>query len=174
MFAYTGGLQGDTGAKGDTGNTGAKGDTGDTGEQGIQGIQGIQGEQGEAGVTTASQHVSRPSASGYDKGLGDLTVDTAWHDLDLSAICPAGTTLIHIELRLYSANDALECQWRRNGETGGNAFIRCLSGGYDADFTYAFWVGCDANRVIEYLVQSGSWTNIDLIVLDYIKDAELS
>jgi len=58
MFAYTGGLKGDTG---DTGEAGAKGDTGDTGaqgEQGIQGIQGIQGEQGETGSAFESRFMA--------------------------------------------------------------------------------------------------------------------
>ena len=49
MFAYTGGLKGDTGnagaagAKGDTGDTGAAGAKGDTGDTGAQGIQGVPG-----------------------------------------------------------------------------------------------------------------------------------
>lgn len=62
MFAYTGGLKGDTGAagsdgaKGDTGDTGAKGDTGDAGIQGIQGIQGV------PGTAFASQFSARRTA----------------------------------------------------------------------------------------------------------------
>ena len=59
MFAYTGGL------KGDTGNTGVKGDTGDAGAQGEQGIQGVKGDKGdtgEAGTTFASRFMAMRSA----------------------------------------------------------------------------------------------------------------
>ena len=66
MFAYTGGLKGDTGdagaagAKGDTGDTGAagaKGDTGDTGAQGIQGIPGTSFDSRFAVYRTGAQSI---------------------------------------------------------------------------------------------------------------------
>lgn len=122
------------------------------------------------GIASASQHVYRAGFAGYDFSLGDFTVDSAWHDWDLSGIVPAGTTVVHCRARLYTgASLSLVFQCRKNGETDGNAMSRLFTHPLNQDWDYDFWVNVDGDRVAEYFVQTGGWNNLDIIILDYIK-----
>lgn len=73
MFAYTGGL------KGNTGDTGAQGDAGVQGDQGIQGIQGEQGESGTAFVSRCKAYadgvVSVPTTTYTKVPLNQVSYD---------------------------------------------------------------------------------------------------
>lgn len=87
------------------GRQGDKGDTGDTGEQGIQGIQGEQGEQGEQGVPGATAYVDRGDPTGWDFEEGDLTIDGAWHDLNLNGVIGTGVKAVHLFVKIHDANE---------------------------------------------------------------------
>jgi len=113
-------------------------------------------------------YVDRGDPSDYDVIKTGFTIDADWHSLDLSAIVPAGTVLIHCRLRLYAGTEYYCMKWRKNGNSQlGNAFIAYThtSGG---DWDYDFWLACDENRCVEYLLQDVVWTNIDFVVRGWI------
>jgi hypothetical protein len=110
---------------------------------------------------------SRGTASSKDYTLATLTADSAYHDLDLSAILPAGTTAVHIWIGLTDNAVGTTFAARKNGETG---FSRVYLGTQVANVTLYgdFWVGCDTNRVIEYLVTTGA-DDLDVVILGWLK-----
>jgi len=113
-------------------------------------------------------YVDRGDPAVYDKVKEDLTIDSGWHSLDLSAIVPAGAVLIHCRVRLYCAGSYYMVKWRKNGNSNTGNIVITIAHAIDEDFDREFWVACDSGRVIEYLAQTGSWNNIDFVVRGWI------
>lgn len=147
MFAYTGGLKGDTGEQGIQGDAGIQGIQGDAGIQGIQGEQGIQGIQGVAG---SANFTDRGDLASIDWEIGDLTIDGAWHDLDLSGIVGANAALVCIRLLLDTSAAGKKGLFRTNGNSNsinvGQGYTAVLSKSFPQDM----WVVTDAAGKIEY------------------------
>lgn len=85
----------------------------------------------------------------------DLTADGAWHDLDLSALIPAGgkAVSVYISVEVYTGYQIMV---RKNGGTYG---LGATQGGTGTGGVIAV----DANRVIEYMITSGAVANIYLL-----------
>lgn len=111
----------------------------------------------------------RGDPAAWDWRLVNLTEDGAWHDLDLSAIVPAGAKAVLLRVR-YSA-DAIthNAKFRKNG----NANV------YNMGILYAsvanifmmqdIVCACDSNRVIEYLLTSPNTTACDICIKGWWK-----
>ena len=167
MFAYTGGLKGDTGvagAKGDTGDTGAKGDTGDTGVQGDQGIQGIQGVKGDAGESGVNPYVDRgDDATAFDFQMSGMTMNGAYHDMDLSGISGEGRRLVHIRVSI-SLTTSVSFNFRTNGNSSIRNTFKRSAIPTGALVCYDGWVYTDASGVIEYNFTTGTYVAIEVLV----------
>ena len=113
-----------------------------------------------------STWTDRGDISAADFAGGDLTIDNAWHDLDLSSIVPAGAT--RVLLRLYvDPGTALYrvVAFRKNGNTN-TANNSGLILEADTISLTQYQVVCDSNRVIEYLVND-TLTTINITVVGW-------
>ena len=103
-----------------------------------------------------------PAVYDYDKD--DLTKDGAWHDLDLSAIVPAGAVLIKIVGHVEGAGVDWKIWFRKKGNVneinhGGMETLRA-----NVERHRSATVTPDANRVIQYKADNVAWTTLDLAV----------
>ena len=153
MFAYTGGLQGDAGIQGIQGDTGIQGIQGDTGGQGIQGIQGEQGEAGESGV---NPWTDRGDIDGLDYEIGDLTIDGAWNDLDLSGIVGAAETLVLIRAYLDTNVAGKIGKFKTKGSTYNYNSPQIITSVASKATPFDIWIKTDSAGKIEY------WFTADL------------
>lgn len=154
MFAYTGGL------KGNTGDTGAQGDAGAQGEQGIQGVQGIQGEQGAAGAV----YVKRGNVTGYDFTVGDFTKDANPHDLVLSGILPVGAVGAEILLRVGSTVKEKFVAIKQKGYANDYNNMIVYNNVPDAVTPEKGRVDCDGDRQVTYICSAADINVIDLVI----------
>lgn len=93
-----------------------------------------------------------PASSDYE--AGDLTMDSAWHDLDLSSIVPAGATMVALYVIIQDGATDSQVKFRKNGNSNviNRAQIRTqvVNGSIDGNMI----VHCDQNRVIEYFINA--------------------
>jgi len=118
----------------------------------------------------AAAFTDRGDASAPDHTQATLTIDSAWHDWDLSGIVPAGATSVLIRALVSNATAASAIWLRKNGQsnTVNSATLRATAPAQTvvADLV----VACDANRVIEYYVGNlGTYDDIDLTVAGWWK-----
>ena len=107
-----------------------------------------------------SSFVDRGDPASADFAHGGLTIDTAYHGLDLSSIVPAGAKAVLLRCSLGNATAGVYIAFRENGNNNGINIDRWVTAVASGPGMYhSFVVACDANRVIEYAVQnSGSWS----------------
>lgn len=114
-------------------------------------------------ITTFTQR----SSSGYDFSDTTLTIDGAFHDLDLSSIVPLGAkaVLLHIQLRHTAPAVGLYVAFRKNGETNAYDSMYCYPQVANLDIFFNIAVSCDTNRVIEYyVINTATWSVITVTV----------
>jgi len=101
-------------------------------------------------TTGGHSYVDRGDPSAQDKTQADLTLDTTWRDLDLSAIVPEGAVLIHLRLQITDDAATSVIAFRKNGnaQVWNSSYLMTRI----ANVTnYGdLFVACDASRVIEY------------------------
>ena len=99
--------------------------------------------------------VDRGDPAARDKTQADLTLnDSAWHDLDLSAIVPAGAKSILLYVSVADASVNRLLKFRKNGNSNEYTTFNVATV-LANDWNYAQgWVFCDVNRVIEYKADS--------------------
>lgn len=108
--------------------------------------------------------VDRGDPAVWDWSRETLAQDSAWHDLDLSAIVPVDTKGVAFNVFLKNTFVNKEFYLRRKGNVNiivtsskrtqvANVVIR-------ADLTCA----CDENRKIQYWITANGWTSIYLVV----------
>jgi hypothetical protein len=111
--------------------------------------------------------VDRGDASSADFEVGGLTIDNAWHDLDLSSIVPAGAIMVRFAVLYNSGVDAARWMWfRKNGNSNelSKSGIRSETWSVQHPTIDVF---CDSNRVIEYLIND-SLTTLSMTVTGWI------
>lgn len=112
---------------------------------------------GEAATVAAGhEYVDRGDPSDYDWATGDLTIDSAWHDLDLSSIVTDNdAVLVHLRLSIKDAAVPKTIQVRKNGNA--NAYnvgrFDCMVA--NIAFYGDVMVACDSSQVIEYFITTG-------------------
>lgn len=99
-----------------------------------------------------------------DFQIGVLTLNAAWHDLDLSAIIPEGTHLVLIRLELVNAfiGTAFEMRNKDNINDQNSAKFLIPVAGIECYTT--FLVTPDSNRVIQYWGAGVGWVVVDIII----------
>lgn len=109
------------------------------------------------GGTAIGGFVDRGDAAANDFTLADLTADSAYHDLDLSSIVPAGAKAVVLKLAIMdTATTNRILIVRKNGNTNAiNIFqTRTQVANIYNDTTGI--IPCDSSRVIEYSVTTGT------------------
>jgi len=93
---------------------------------------------------------------------GTLTIDDAWHDLDLSAIVPAGAKAVLLYVYMHGTAAGSAFAFRKNGYTSTKTFF-VLEAANVGKYASCI-VACDTNRVIEYLGSVTTTTDAEIIV----------
>ena len=108
--------------------------------------------------------VDRGDPASYDFVKTDLTIDGAWHDLDLSAIVPAGAAAVHIMGHVEGANVNWNIIFRKKGNTNeiNHGAFSTLRAGVERHRSSI--TAIDVNRVIQYKADNVAWTTLDLVV----------
>jgi len=118
----------------------------------------------EAMKGLVEMYIDRGDPAVYDKDKTDLTIDGAWHDLDLSSIVPAGAKAVLLKTRLQSANPGDAMRYRNNGNTNEINACGCEALRANVIRTRLGITSLDANRVIEYNADNIAWTLLDIVV----------
>lgn len=98
--------------------------------------------------------------------IADLTLDGAWHELDVSSSVPAGMKTVFFHVRLKANALYADFHMRDYGSASGpdvaQGFTALYAGG--SIYLHAFFVvNCGDDRIIEYLGTSGgAWNIIDI------------
>lgn len=108
--------------------------------------------------------VDRGDPAAVDYVQANLTIDGAWHDLDLSAIVAAGAKAVLLKTRLQSANPGDKIRYRKNGNTNEVNTCGCEALRANVIRTRLGIVAIDTNKVIEYNADNIAWTTLDIVV----------
>lgn len=108
--------------------------------------------------------IDRGDPAAYDFVKTDLTLDDAWHDMDLSSIVAAGAKAVLICGHLEGAAVDWKIIFRKKGNT--NEINHCgmdtLRAGVERHRSCI--VAVDAARVMQYKADSEAWTTLSLAV----------
>lgn len=94
--------------------------------------------------------IDRGDPAAVDWTQADLTMDSTWRDLDLSAIVPAGAKLVLLRVNVFDAAASLEMIFRKNGNSNARNVGRIRMPAAGKTEVVDIDVACDVNRVIEY------------------------
>jgi hypothetical protein len=104
----------------------------------------------------SSCFVDRGDPAGPDFREWDLDQDSAFHDLDLSGIVPAGAKAVYLRVVVEAAggsNRYIALRKKGNVNSGNMPSLRTQAAGAYND--QSVFVICDSNRVIQYFVDGG-------------------
>jgi len=118
----------------------------------------------EAMLGKIEMYVDRGDTAAYDYVKEDLTIDGAWHDLDLSSIVPAGAKAILLKTSLQSANPGDAIRYRKKGNTNEINVCGCEALRANVLRTRLGITSIDTNRVIEYNADDIAWTALDIVI----------
>lgn len=133
-----------------------------------QHANGANDEISLAGLSGAVEYVSRGDPAAVDKATGDFTKDGDFHDLDLSAIVPAGATAIQVRVSSKVTTTGKAFVLRKKGLVNAIAMSSLWSVVINLEQSMTLFVACDANRVIEYRADGGTWTILDMVVVGWL------
>lgn len=108
--------------------------------------------------------VDRGDPATYDYDKTDLTIDGAWHTLDLSSIVPAGAAGVLLKTRLQSANPGDTIMYRKNGNANEINACGCEALRANVIRTRMGFSAIDSNRIMEYKADNIAWTLLDIAV----------
>ena len=106
---------------------------------------------------------NRGDPASNDFGVGDLTLDGTWNDLDLSSIVSAGATAV--ALRVQVSDETLSSIiFRRNGNSNTGNNSACYNQVASISIFYDIIVPCDTDRIIEYYGDANVWAVLNIVV----------
>lgn len=110
----------------------------------------------------------RGDPAAWDVILSGLITDATWRDLDLSAICPAGTRAILLRVEAQGATPGGSFGMRKKGNTNDyNVLKQCLQVA-DKIICIHGIVFCDTNREIQYNAANVTWASINIVVKGWV------
>lgn len=126
----------------------------------------------DGGVTTLHSHAGGSGQTYTDRGdpaavdytAATLTKDGAMHDLDLSAIVPAGATLIKLSGSIKHTAAGTYILFCENGNSNLINVRVANTQVANIDLYFSFDVSCDAGRVVEYQTTNAAITSINVTV----------
>lgn len=121
-------------------------------------------DNGNIAESFGDKYHYRGDVSGFDFSIGDLTLDGAWHDLDLSNIVPDGTKAV--ELWFRAADDIINSTFDlvRNGDTNKINRASAMIQVANVYTHHNLIVACDSGRIVEYRATNTTWLEISIIV----------
>ncbi len=120
------------------------------------------------GSVTVIQLNDRGDPAAFDFTEAGLTMDNAWHDLDLSAIvADPDASFVLLRVLAQDAAPGTTLHFRKNGNANAIAIQGLVCDVASQDMEGVFLVPCDVGQVIEYRA-SAAWDSIDLAVLGWV------
>ena len=118
----------------------------------------------EAMKGLVQMYVDRGDPAAYDYAKTDLTLDGAWHDLNLSALVAIGAKAVFIIGHVLGAGAEWAIIFRKKGNTneinhGGMQTLRANVTRHRSSI-----VALDSDRVIQYKADNQAWTTLDLAI----------
>jgi len=98
------------------------------------------------------------AAADFDEG--DLTIDAAYHDLDLSAIVGAGQRLVMIRVNMVENTAGKQLRMKTKGMVNTWNHAVGITQVANKTLDHTFWVYTDAAGKIEYRFDNSTWGNI--------------
>ncbi len=108
--------------------------------------------------------VDRGDAVGTDFSVGDLTIDDAWHDLDLSGIIPVNAKAVILRVECSSPSAGDRSKFRTKGHSREDNVSIARSQVTGINIGYDLVVVPDINGVVEYRVSTGVYTVFEIVV----------
>jgi len=99
---------------------------------------------------SGDEFVNRGDPGAADYTHATLTLDNAWHDLDLSSIVPADATAVLLAVVVKDNAVGSRIKFRTNGNSNIYNVSQCYTTVVDAYTAVDCAVACDSNRIIEY------------------------
>ena len=107
-----------------------------------------------------------PSAIDFTKA--DFITDGSWHDLDLSAIVPAGAKFVSVHVHVNATSAGATMRLRKNGNVNEANNYTVATPAADLRNDGYFWVPCDENQVIEYRADNVTWNTLEVHVMGWV------
>ena len=104
-----------------------------------------------------------------DFASGNLTLDGAWYDLDLSNIVPVGTKFVQLQVGLTGPELGKEIRFREKGQTGDPVTHRLNIAALAIPAFSRFWIGIDNARKLEYYSGAVALVQCDITVVAWKK-----
>jgi hypothetical protein len=120
-------------------------------------------------TTSTGCYVDRGDPVAWDKSLIDFTTDGAWHDLDLSAIVPAGATAVVVLVYILDNAAGSEFDLKKAGVTLPIDGIGGVLPIFNQHMLFSGIVDCSIDRKIQYWATNTTWTDIYLVVTGWFK-----
>jgi len=115
-------------------------------------------------VRVAGIYVHRGNPGAWDFTILDLTVDNAWHDLDLSSIVPANAHSVNLITNISGTQIERNIKLRSKDVTGDHNLITLWTQVSNVKLGGCFPLAVDSNRVIQYKVNHISLDFVNLLV----------
>ena len=118
----------------------------------------------EAMKGLVDMYVDRGDPAAYDVTKAMLDTDGAWHEMDISAIVPAGAKAVHFLVHFDGVGVDWKIMFRKKGNTNeiNHAGMETLLNSLERHRSAI--VACDSNRTIEYKADNVAWTTLSLAV----------
>lgn len=110
------------------------------------------------------QYVDRGDPATVDFSVGDFITDESWHDLDLSAIVPAGAPTVFMALEVEDGQAENYIKFRKKGNTNSENVQEIRTQVAGIRNTMTGLVSLDTDRKLEYMTTATTWTRINLTV----------
>lgn len=105
----------------------------------------------------------------YDFVKSDLTLNNAFHDMDLSGIAPAGAKAVIMSVRMRTATVGSYFAIKPGSNTN-NFNISYAATQVANQFFYSpLTIEMDASMVLKYAAANVTWTNVDISILGWLK-----
>ena len=108
--------------------------------------------------------VDRGDSVGVDFSVGDLTIDDAWHDLDLSGVIPvnAKAVILRVECNAPAVGERAKFRTKGHSREDNVSIIRTQVAGIG--ISYDLFIVPDINGVIEYRISTIAYTVFEIVV----------
>lgn len=116
------------------------------------------------GLTRSPVFVDRGDPAAYDYTLTNFTQDNAYHDLDLSAIIPAGAIAVLIIIEYYLSTLGYLINFRKNGNANERNIAQIRPTVQDVWSSQQIIVSLDANRIIEYKITGDAFGGLNATI----------
>ncbi len=111
--------------------------------------------------------IDRGDPATYDWTVGDFTADGAWHDLDCSAIVPAGATAVVLTVNGLAVTVARSLKLRRKGNVNEINIAHLNVQAAVISNAEEYIVPLDSNRFLEYKITIGGFLALNASVVGW-------